>query len=571
LKKDSPTRSTHFNLVQRRQRNLTTSLAIDNKTGTLIKIDQQREHSAQRSNFDSYLNSLEEIDNFLKKSSISDLRTKQSAHSLKRETNNSAFKEYSRNKEGSSRHRRNLTQPITLDCLKNEREPHATQLLNLSQHSTSKSFSSIQNLNDTNYASNLNTMIQRESQHQQTKDNQSRFYKSSINSPLNKKFVSLSEILSNEKQVSIGVESPNNAFLSSLKSPTVTAVRVASSSPFSNSASSSGNNSSPSSNNFMKDLLTVQELFKELELDCDEQIKQLDEIERKRNENKKVQMNIIQQIKSDYSRLLFCPTENLTKRRLTKLKSLKENDRLSFHNSHLRIVSNLVLKRKIVQKEFFICKYALVCNSFEFYSNKRIRKRPSEYVSVNFVLKKRKPSGNVCHMLTSADLKALILVEENHIHNLFFLVKKSSRIEFARISSQPRNNKSQRAKTKKSMPPLCSSSAISSNKGKSLLDKYFDRYCSAERNVTNREEGLRRKEGDQDKQNSFINKNSMETIHKLNEYLTPNSAFKQIDNQKASSHFIDASSSISNQGSRLSLILDFSSRLKSFFKFYLIV
>ena len=48
----------------------------------------------------------------------------------------------------------------------------------------------------------------------------------------------------------------------------------------------------------LKDLVTVQELFKELELDCDEQIKQLDHSERLRKSQNNKQKEIVNEIKT---------------------------------------------------------------------------------------------------------------------------------------------------------------------------------------------------------------------------------------------------------------------------------
>ena len=296
-------------------------------------------------------------------------------------------------------------------------------------------------------------------------------------------------------------------------------------------------------------------MFKELELDCDEQIKQLDEIERKRNENHKIQMSIVQQIKADYSRLVFYPTENLKKRpNKNKDKSMKERNQLRFH---FNATANSIPKRKIFEKEFFICS-TLVHHSFELYSIKRLGKGRSEYINVYSKLKEKKSTENVHQLLTSADLKAMLAVDESRVQTLFFLVENSSRQPFnvfMRLNSQTRKAKRkkayQRTKNESSVPPACSNS----NKSKSLLDKYFERYCSADKEPTSGEK-VPRNEDDEENAKSIIAKKSVGTSQKPNDYLTPNSAFKQIESDlKVSNHFGEAFSSVTSLGSTFFFVL----------------
>lgn len=125
-----------------------------------------------------------------------------------------------------------------------------------------------------------------------------------------KKLISLSEILSSEKtsQFNSLSTTTNTASATATTTATTTFLKpvyaTLAAESLSNSAirfnkyqasvTSSPTLSSPSS---MHDLLTVQELFEELQLDCDDQIKQLDTFERQRKADALKQKKILDDIR----------------------------------------------------------------------------------------------------------------------------------------------------------------------------------------------------------------------------------------------------------------------------------
>lgn len=207
-----------------------------------------------------------------------------------------------------------------------------------------------------------------------------------------KKFISLSEILSNEKNFNIpstGTQQANcnitnnnnneatssfqktselnsldrnskinpvdlNSFMSDLRAKNDYYYNNPNKFVISNNNNNSNNNKSSSrlnANNSkydisnlkhfnlqsINDLITVQELFEELQLDCDDQIRKLDQIERKRKENACTQKKILDEIKqkiknypnlfklkksNSFIRTMRRSTCNCKKRNLTKLQAL---------------------------------------------------------------------------------------------------------------------------------------------------------------------------------------------------------------------------------------------------------
>ena len=138
-----------------------------------------------------------------------------------------------------------------------------------------------------------------------------------------KRFVSLSDILNNQKTpaASLPVTDKSN------KHEIMQKIELA--------RPGGGGVSSQS----FSDLLTVQELFKELELDCDEQIKQLDEIELKRKSVFMKQKHILDEIKLKWQREphLFQVRPAATN---TKPKTQKTN------KQHRKLISKSMLKPK---------------------------------------------------------------------------------------------------------------------------------------------------------------------------------------------------------------------------------
>lgn len=106
-----------------------------------------------------------------------------------------------------------------------------------------------------------------------------------------KKFVSLSDILRNDKSAA---HQKSNSDLTAKHAQTLKSHRLAKTHEQKHVSASSFqllNNSSG-----LKELKSVRELFEDLELDCDEQIKQLDILENKRKQNAKAQKKILDQI-----------------------------------------------------------------------------------------------------------------------------------------------------------------------------------------------------------------------------------------------------------------------------------
>lgn len=109
----------------------------------------------------------------------------------------------------------------------------------------------------------------------------------------------------------------------------------------------------------LNELLTVQELFEELQLDCDEQIKKLDEMENKRKENYNNQIKILKMIKTD---LVFKNRQLIHVKKLRKL--------LTKNNLKSKLKRKISKKRKIKIKSFELIKNLVKINPLFKYVSK---------------------------------------------------------------------------------------------------------------------------------------------------------------------------------------------------------
>ena len=301
-------------LRQRRQRNLTTSFRTNYTDFQHINNSKQEEKYINN-NLDKFIDSLEDINNYLDKklnenslnaNNINNNNRKKTANKLTRHfTQPILFNSNNYDNNKSSSKSNDINEKIKTNDTNN-------QVIMMIEEIGSKQ--NINNNNQNNKPTTTTTSTSTSSSniilnkyHQKINNNNNIDNKlanfSSTNKQLPKKFVSLSDILNNEKNF----ETPNSI----LNNNSNTTNNI-------NSLTAANNNNSNNKTiqQSINDLLTVQELFEELELDCDEQIKQLDEIERKRKENiknpKEIKVNEIKPIATAVASAITTLTNNLT-------------------------------------------------------------------------------------------------------------------------------------------------------------------------------------------------------------------------------------------------------------------
>ncbi len=279
------TNQTNINkLRQRRQRNLTTSFRT-NYTDFQHIFDSKQEEENINNNLDKFIDSLEDINNYLDK----------------KLNENSNLNANINRKKTANKLTRHFTQPILFNSnnYENCKSSKSNDISeNIKTHDTNnqvimmiEEIGSNKNNQNTKSTTTSSTSIILNKYHQQINNNNNNINNNkskdstSSNKQLPRKFVSLSDILNNEKNF----ESSNSIINKNLTNTSNNTTTI---------TTTTNNNNNKTIQQSINDLLTVQELFEELELDCDEQIKQLDEIERKRKENLiKKQKDIVNETK----------------------------------------------------------------------------------------------------------------------------------------------------------------------------------------------------------------------------------------------------------------------------------
>jgi hypothetical protein len=288
-------------LKQRRQRNLTTSFRTNYTDFVQPKADLLDTFSSSANKLDKFIDSLEDINNYLEKklsenSSASDkndiLSSRPSLLTSVTSTQISCI--------DNKKLRRHFTQPIfygsnysTTDnqniIISNTNS--STNLNNNNNNNENKITMMIEEINNSKLLSSSIKSKFQSSHSNKPNNSTAATKKNDEQSSLPKKFVSLSDILNNEKHLNCLDNSSLVPIKQTTKASEYTGETVKEQVNLHNQPSQKTIQQS------INDLLTVQELFEELELDCDEQIKQLDEIERKRKENTNKQKKIVDEIK----------------------------------------------------------------------------------------------------------------------------------------------------------------------------------------------------------------------------------------------------------------------------------
>lgn len=159
----------------------------------------------------------------------------------------------------------------------------------------------------------------------------------------NKTFVSLSDILQGSKNQSPTRGSPPPTLDPNTKS----------------------NNSLGAS---LRDLLSVQALFKELELDCDEQIKLLDETEQKQKQANIKQSDILNELRKHWQQ---CPESCRFKPRGPSKKNVRQARRSHLKRKNRLVISHRVPKPRV--KLFIFCSHVdgmrMVCSTIKCHKN----------------------------------------------------------------------------------------------------------------------------------------------------------------------------------------------------------
>lgn len=203
-----------------------------------------------------------------------------------------------------------------------------------------------------------------------------------------------------------------------------------------------------------KDLLTVQELFKELELDCDEQIKRLDEKERTQKEINIKQTRILNEIKQKWFLTkqgdVFKSTTPTNNRKL-KCNCFSKQSKLNT-NKHLnKLKFSKINKFKNKNKFQFIIQL----------SNNKNNKQQALFklnLSSNRVKQRLVYSSNKTNKNCLHKIENLLSLELFTLKSWKEIFEKNSKLEFKNCNiKQPQ----------------------------SLLDKYYEKYCNQSKKSLN--------------------------------------------------------------------------------------
>ena len=284
----------------------------------------------------------------------------------------------------------------------------------------------------------------------------------------NKKFISLSEILNNEKATTTtitpptlpkSIDEPTN--LRFKKYPIILAT----------------NNTTPSisnSNTNVNDLLTVQELFEELQLDCDDQIKELDTYERKRKEETLKQKKILDDIKLKCQMYpqLFKVKKSQTKNGNIQSSNVKCN---CFRFRQRNINGNNLVKHKVntFSQKSFRFKHSLLKNVK--YKRKQQRVKFVLVIILNNI-ENRKFSFYVVKNKQMQKLNKKFCLSEKKT----FLKKFNERTIMDSALMKRRLHFGKKIKEEDEM-------RLKKDELKqSLLDKFYNKYCGTNENTKNR-------------------------------------------------------------------------------------
>jgi hypothetical protein len=232
-----------------------------------------------------------------------------------------------------------------------------------------------------------------------------------------------------------------------------------------------------------EELLTVQILFEELELDCDEQIKQLDRLERKRNDDLSKQKRILSEVKFGFkathlgSTALKSKSVCLLTPKLGKLvdKSKQRIPRVK-HTKRRKI---RVLSLSFKAWTFYLSPI------FNDINNRLLTKKYS------FLLRTDRSTASSAKKLISLDYRQLSnVMNSKSVDSLHFrMTRPYSSMLLSRLQ---RNVPLILISESSEKSSLLSHSPTKSNinRSRSLLDKYFDKYCNNEQSGGEKESNI---------------------------------------------------------------------------------
>ncbi len=310
-----------------------------------------------------------------------------------------------------------------------------------------------------------------------------------------KKFVSLSDILSN------GNNTSNKSFY--VPSPLTTVKENIVSTPIRSEEKpepfpvrpAKPTQSIAYSNSF-NDLLTVQALFKELELDCDEQIKILDDKERSQKEISHKQKEILDEIKQKW---LF-RTSNDVPNKLNDISSSSSSSKLKCNcNSKKSKLESRNSKNKLrffsrtnLRKHYKKGAFHLVCLLFqdeEPIINKS--RNNNRAIKTQRAIFKFKTNFNASFKtrIKFTNTKSVFLFKKQHKKSnnktkIYFTCLNNNRnflpdIENFQLKTYRQILREQCSKNKKKSNQTKSGSNRHLMQQQSLLDKYYEKYCNS--------------------------------------------------------------------------------------------
>ena len=286
----------------------------------------------------------------------------------------------------------------------------------------------------------------------------------------NKKFVSLSDILMHEKFNSPNTlnRTPPTSQQAELSISSNNKLKISSEQMSLNCSKTMTENPTLVTNKTLNDeLLTVQILFEELELDCDEQIKQLDSVERMRSEQLLKQRKILDTIKFISGKTSPISEQPKTICRKSKIRMRTQNigngeliPRMRRKKSEEKLVLNMFYRNMkfnfnelVISKTLTHRKYQVVLKLSD-KVNYRVSCSRKRSFSLSLLELKTFFNENSVNFLHSILLKPVRLLIKSDLCSTFDIPK----IEVSSENSLSRSN-------------------YNASHSQSLLDKYFDKYC----------------------------------------------------------------------------------------------
>lgn len=255
--------------------------------------------------------------------------------------------------------------------------------------------------------------------------------------------------------------------------------------------------------NTISDLLTVQELFKELELDCDEQIKKLDEKERTLKEITLKQKEILDEIKQNWLARYNSSTRPLagadisSGHRVSKLKhcncfTRKEKFNNLKQKQHEKHSGKLNLNRKKNFLFIIFTSSSSASNSSQSTneSNSKYKQHEPLHQHQQIALFKLNTSNQIKkRFVSNQNSNKLVLVVNKfkslvYTANFLFKIENTLDLEFFNLKTNfnTSSNSGKRSRNSRSNR-LIKQEELNSNKlgklQKTLLDKYYDKYCNS--------------------------------------------------------------------------------------------